>query len=136
MRRLAASLAAGMIAATAMAEEVLVSPSEFRSYADGHTLYFELNGQPFGAEQFVGNRETIWRYRDGSCINGAWRVHGAQICFLYGRVGEADVLCWRVLRDDEGMLARLLTSDHAGLELRILGRDKREVQCSADEPAT
>ena len=27
-----------------------VSPSEFRQYAEGHTLYFNRDGEPFGSE--------------------------------------------------------------------------------------
>ena len=38
--------------APALAEQP-VGPSEFREYAEGHTLYFDLNGEPFGSEAFA-----------------------------------------------------------------------------------
>ena len=112
--------------ATAFAEEP-VSPSEFRDYAEGYTLYFERDGKPFGAEEFHEGGGTKWRYQDGSCIEGAWRPHGAQLCFYYGM--ETEVLCWRLLRDDKGLYARLLQGQDPGLELRITGRDRRPLLC-------
>ena len=111
----------------AFAEEP-VSPSEFREYAEGHTLYFNRVGEPFGSEQFEPGGKTLWRYLDGSCLEGAWRPHGAQICFFYGIPGE--VLCWRLARDDEGLLVRLLgKGDDAGMELRITRRDEQKPIC-------
>jgi hypothetical protein len=105
-----------------------VSPSEFREYAEGHTLYFELDGEPFGSETFKPGGQTLWRYKDGSCTEGVWRPHGGQICFYYG--DEAEVLCWRLIRDDEGLLVRLLGDGaDAGMELRITGRDQRRPIC-------
>lgn len=118
------------------AEETPVSPSEFRDYAEGWTLYFERDGENFGSESFEAGGRTQWRYRDGTCVRGAWRPHGAQMCFLYETPEgpDGDVLCWRVLRDDKGLLARLLGGENAGLELRVTGRDKNPLLCG--EPGT
>lgn len=115
-------------------EEVPIGPSEFREYAEGWTLYFERDGRTFGSETFEPGGKTRWRYGDGSCVDGNWRAHGAQICFLYDSDQEEEVLCWRMLRDQEGLLARLLNGDNQGLELRITGRDKRPLLCG--EPGT
>ena len=116
-----------VLAAPAFGEEP-VSPSEFREYAEGHTLYFNRDGEPFGSEEFEPGGKTTWRYMDGSCSDGAWRAHGAQLCFFYGE--GTDVLCWRLIRDDEGLLVRLLgDSEEAGLELRITARDQRPLIC-------
>lgn len=125
---LAVTLALAAPAAIAAAAEQPVSPSEFRAYAEGYTLYFEQGGEPFGSEAFEPGGKTLWRYNDGSCLRGIWKPHGAQLCFFYGV--QSDVLCWRVLRDEQGMLVRLLgdTSD-AGLELRITGRDQVAPLC-------
>ena len=113
--------------APALAEQP-VGPSEFREYAEGHTLYFDLDGEPFGSEAFEPGGQTLWRYMDGSCAEGVWRPHGGQLCFYYGE--GAEVLCWRLIRDDEGLLVRLLgDSPDAGMELRITGRDQRQPIC-------
>jgi hypothetical protein len=118
-----------LAAMPAAAEEKVVSPSEFREYAEGWTLYFERDGEPFGSESFGPDGDTTWRYRDGTCADGAWRPHGAQICFLYDQNDNNDVLCWRVLRDKEGLLARLLNGESQGLELRVTGRDNKPLLC-------
>ncbi len=113
--------------AFALAEKPL-SPSEFRDYAEGHTLYFDRDGAPFGSEAFEPGGQTLWRDIDGSCTEGVWRPHGGQLCFYYG--DGAEVLCWRLIRDDEGLLVRLLgDGPEAGMELRITGRDQRRPIC-------
>ena len=114
-------------AALGIAEEP-VSPSEFRDYAEGWTLHFERDGEPFGQEAFESGGHTIWRSPDGSCVEGVWKPHGAQLCFYYGLGRE--VLCWRALRDEDGLFVRLLgEGPDAGMELRVTGRDKARPLC-------
>jgi hypothetical protein len=120
-------LALALGPAAALAEEP-VSPSEFREYAEGWTLHFEMDGEPFGTEKFEEGGQTLWRFKDGSCAPGVWRPHGAQVCFFYG--GDSEVLCWRVLRDEQGIFVRLLgDTPDAGMELRITGRDHELPLC-------
>lgn len=119
------SAAAGLL--PALAEEP-VSPKEFREYAEGYTLYFERDGEHFGSESFEPGGKTLWRYLDGSCLNGVWRPHGAQICFFYG--ADDEVLCWRLIRDENGLLVRLLgDGEDAGMELRVTRRDQKKPIC-------
>lgn len=127
--------AAGTSPANA-AEEVPITPKEFTEYSEGWTLYFERDGRPFGSETFEPDGKTRWRYSDGSCVDGYWRAHGAQICFLYNSQQEDEILCWRMLRDDEGLIARLLNGSNEGLELRITGRDKEPLLCGDPGEAT
>jgi hypothetical protein len=120
-------LALCLLAAPALAEEP-VSPAEFRDYAEGWTLHFERDGEPFGQEAFEPGGGTLWRSPDGSCMEGVWRPHGAQLCFYYGE--GLEVLCWRALRDERGLYVRLLgDSPDAGMELRITGRDRHRPLC-------
>ncbi|HET7409951.1 MAG TPA: hypothetical protein VFJ13_07100 [Paracoccaceae bacterium] len=125
MRTLLAALL--LMAVPALADDI-VSPEEFREYAEGYTVYFERNGQPFGSESFEPGGKTRWRFNDGSCVRGVWQPQGAQLCFLYD-MDSAGPLCWRMLRDDEGMVARLLDGPDAGMEIRIIGRDKAPLLC-------
>ncbi|MEM1383026.1 MAG: hypothetical protein AAF713_02135 [Pseudomonadota bacterium] len=109
----------------------VVTPQAFRDYAEGYTLYFERDGEPWGAESFEEGGATVWRFPDGTCADGAWKAHGAQICFYYGE--GSDVLCWRMFQDDRGMLARLLgDGPQSGMELRITGRDQRPLLCGEE----
>ena len=127
MRKLALFIL--LIAAPALAEEP-VSPEEFRAFAEGWTLYFERDGRPFGSETFEGDGKVRWRYSDGSCVRGAWREHDGQLCFLYDSEDEGPVInCWKMLRDEEGLLARLLDGENAGLELRVTRRDRAPLLC-------
>lgn len=128
MRTLLAALVAAAFALPALAQEI-VSPEEFREYAEGYTLYFERDGMPFGSEAFEADGQTRWRYTDGSCVRGVWRAHGAQLCFLYDAQDGSGPLCWRMLRDSEGMLARLLDGDNAGMEIRVTRRDRAPLLC-------
>lgn len=123
---------------TALAEETPVSPSEFRAFSEGYTLYFDREGEAFGSESFASDGNVVWRYNDGSCVKGAWRPHGAQLCFLYeGQAANGEVLCWRMLRTGKGdLIARLLQGENAGLELKITGRDKKPLLCGDPGTAT
>jgi len=137
MRHLIAMALLAALAPPAGAGEQPIAPSEFRDYAEGWTLYFERDGEAFGSEHFEAGGQTRWRYLDGSCVRGAWRPHGAQICFLYEDGAAAQkVLCWRLLRDEAGLLARLLDGEGAGLELRVTGRDRRPLLCGDPGTAT
>jgi len=134
MRTLVALLLSmGLAGAAHATDETPIGPGEFRDYAEGWTLHFERDGEFFGSEMFKPGGETRWRYRNGSCTDGVWRAHGAQICFLYDHDDEIEneVLCWRMLRDAEGMLALLLNGESKGLRLRITGRDKHPLLCGA-----
>lgn len=134
MRSILLLCCALLAAGPALAEDP-VSPSEFREYSEGFTLYFEIDGKPFGSERFEEGGKSRWRYNDGSCVRGAWRAHGAQVCFLYeAEDEERDVLCWRILRDEQGLFARLLSGSKAGMELRVTRRDRKPLLCGS--PAT
>jgi len=135
MKHLLASLILAVAIYPASAGEEPVSPSAFRKYAEGWTLYFARDGELFGSERFERGGKTRWRYEDGSCVRGVWRPSGAQICFLYEAGAAANKpLCWQVVRDDTGLIARLLEGKNAGLELRVIGRDKRPLLCG--DPGT
>ncbi len=122
-------IAALLIAAPALAEEP-VSPDEFREFAEGWTLHFERDGEPFGSEAFEGGGKVRWRYSDGSCVNGAWRPHDGELCFLYDSEDEGRVInCWEMLRDEAGLFARLVSGRNAGLELRVSRRDRAPLLC-------
>lgn len=137
MRRIASLALAGALAAAPAppghaADPEPMSPSAFRAYAEGHTLYFTEDGEPFGAETFLSGDRSVWRYADGNCVGGRWRARGAQICFRY--MDGGDELCWRFLRDGSALIARLLgDGPDAGLELRVERRDRIPVLCAGPE---
>lgn len=123
-----------LVSAPALAQDPelraeIVSPDEFQDYAEGYTVYFEQDGRPFGSESFEPGGKTRWRFNDGSCVRGVWRPYGAQVCFLYDMQDDTGPLCWRMLRDGEEIIARLLDGPEAGMQIRIIGRDKAPLLC-------
>jgi len=122
------ALIMGLMPVSLTAAERPLSPSEFRDYAEGWTLQYQRDGKFWGSERYEPGGVVRWRFPDGRCVEGLWRPHGAQICFLYG--SDAEVLCWRMLRDEQGLMARLLgDGPDAGMELRIIGRERASPLC-------
>lgn len=123
-----AALAALLAAAPALAAPLEpVTPDAFRDYAEGYTLYFEHDGEPWGSESFEPGGAVRWRYPSGQCVDGVWRAYDERVCFYYGPGSE--VLCWRMERQGERLIGTLEDGEDAGLELTITGRDRRPLVC-------
>ena len=110
---------------TANAQDVL-SLEEFESYADGKTLYFSQQGQPYGVEQYLPNRQTIWQYADGTCTKGIWYTRKELICFVYE--GDGEEQCWHFLKKGEHFAARALGREPEA-DLNVIWRDDRPIAC-------
>lgn len=123
---LAAALAAPL--ATPAAAETLVPPEAFEVMAEGRTLHFTLDGLPFGSEQFLPGRRTIWRFADAECEYGVWRAEGDRICFSYRSIQGP--VCWRFLQAADGFLAAQVEGDaETGLRLRMSGIETAPLAC-------
>lgn len=121
---------AGLAGAVAAQQSVPMTPEEFGDYAEGYTLYFEKNGQPWGSESFDSEGGVIWRYPTGECLPGVWTGHDGLVCFYYGPGTE--VLCWAMWREEDRMGGILMgDGEDAGLELEITRRDKVPVLCGS-----
>lgn len=110
MRRTAFVLIALAAAPTASMADI-VSPEAFQALAEGRTLHFSLDGEPFGAEQFFPERRSLWRFADGSCEPGRWEPQGPEICFVYA--SDPAPICW-LFREHGGRFVAHLTE--AGAE--------------------
>lgn len=105
MRRTIRALAVLALAAPAAAE--VVPPAAFGVEVEGRTLHFTRDGMPFGAEQFLPGRRTLWRFADGICAPGRWwEMDGDAICFEYDALEGP--ICWRMRREGEAFSAHLL----------------------------
>lgn len=123
----ALAVLATLPAAAQMAEPV--DPADFHDYAQGFTLYFEEDGEPVGSESFGPDGAVTWRTPEGECFEGLWREHEGLMCFFYS--GEADVTCWQVLRDEDGMMVRRESGDPPEVTFRVVGRDRKPLLCGA-----
>jgi len=97
-----------LLAAPAAAQEVL-TPGEFEALAEGRTLHFTYEGLPYGDEQYLPGRRSLWRYADGSCAEGVWWGEAERICFRYATDPEAQ--CWRFLPRPGGLAAERVVGD-------------------------
>lgn len=116
------ALAALLVAAPLAAQEA-VAPDEFRAFAEGWTLHFELDGAPFGAETYHPGGGVLWRPEGGQCQAGLWTADGGEVCFHY----DAGGACWRMFRDRRGLFA--IPSDAKAPLLRVKRRDRARLAC-------
>jgi len=109
-----------------------VTAGEFESFSTGKTLYFEQQGEAFGAEQYFPNRQVLWQYSDGTCAYGEWFTDGPDLCFSYENSGPPQ--CWTFTRRDGDFFARERgrpSGDPA--ELRLSGSNKEPLACQAPD---
>ncbi|MCB1369118.1 MAG: hypothetical protein KDK00_15230 [Rhodobacteraceae bacterium] len=114
-----------LLPGTAWAEEIL-SPEEFAAYISDQTLYFAQQGQPYGTEQYLPGRQSIWQYADGTCTRGIWYPRGDMICFVYET--DPDEQCWHFLKKGEVFAARAEGREPAA-DLDVIWRDQRPIPC-------
>jgi hypothetical protein len=110
---------------SAAAEEM--TAEAFERLAEGRTLYFTLDGLPFGAEQYFPGRRSLWRFDDGTCEEGRWWGEGRRICFQYE---DAGAQCWHFRgAPDDFVAASLADGVETGFELRYSHSDERPLLC-------
>jgi hypothetical protein len=122
-------VAISLLTSPVFAQEFM-SPDEFQSYANGKTLYFAQQGQPYGVEQYLPGQQSIWQYADGTCAHGLWYAREEQICFIYE--GDSTEQCWRFLRKGDGFAARANGREPAA-DLDVIWRDEVPIQCTAPD---
>lgn len=105
------ALVALLLGTLPAAAQTPMSAETFRALTEGRTLYFTLNGQPFGAEQYFPGQRILWRFDGGACRAGSWHAEGEHICFLYE--GDTTAQCWYFNDTGTGLRASLIAKDTA-----------------------
>ena len=125
-----ATLSLGLLLAGPLSAQEM-TPEAFEAFSEGRTLYFTLNGAPFGAEQYFDDRRSLWRFADGPCQAGRWWEEGERICFDYGEDGPS---CWR-FHERPGGFAAALVEDGAetGFVLELSHSDDAPLPCPAPD---
>ncbi|MCT4607918.1 MAG: hypothetical protein N4A70_01780 [Pelagimonas sp.] len=118
------TLALPAIADTPMTAE------EFDAFVTGQTLYFGSSGQPYGAEEYLPNRQVRWSFMDGQCKDGYWYEEADLICFLYE--DTPDPQCWSFFKTDTGLRA-LFENDPANTTLYEVNRSEQPMVCLGPE---
>lgn len=88
---------------TSLAHAQPMSAAQFEAYVTGKTLYFGESGNPYGAEEYLGNRRVRWSFLDGQCQDGQWYEDQGQICFVYENT--PDPQCWSFYQEGNGIRA-------------------------------
>lgn len=106
MKALIVSL--GVLVVLAQAGHAAMSGADFEAYTEGRTLYFGSNGQDYGAEDYLPDRQVRWSFLDGECKKGFWYEQsgssGPEICFVY-EDRPNDPQCWTFERTGGGLRA-------------------------------
>ncbi len=113
----------------ALAQDLL-SADEFDQLSVGTTLYFSEDGRHYGSEQFLENRQSVWRAEDGSCVNGRWAEIEGGICFLYD--GSDTTHCWVLIREDGIITITSMTPAEGELptQLEVTSQDTIPIICT------
>ena len=105
----------------------LMSAEEFDRFTRDKTFYYGVDGQSYGAEEYLPNRRVIWTFLDGRCQNGIWYEEDGLICFEYEAIDERQ--CWTFREADNGGLIARFKDDPEELELYEVQRSGEPLQC-------
>jgi len=114
----------------AAAAQDRMSAEEFDSYTRGKTFYYGSDGQPYGAEEYLGNRRVRWSFLDGKCRAGYWYEQDGEICFVYEDRPEPQ--CWSFRRTAGGLVARF-ENDPEHRELYEVEQSEEPLMCLGPE---
>ncbi len=122
---LATLLFLGMLT-TAQAEDTPMSAAEFEAYVTGKTLFYSVQGTPYGAEQYLPGRRVIWTFLEDECQEGTWYEENGLICFVY----ETDFgpQCWSFWERGGGLAARF-ENEPSGTELYEVRQSDEPLAC-------
>ena len=91
------------LAATA---QQMLDGAGFDATTQGQTFVFSLDGEAYGAEQYLPGKRVNWSFLDGRCLAGRWWEEAGKICFAYeDRPGESQ--CWDFWGVGEALRARV-----------------------------
>lgn len=103
-----------LLLATPVAAQQPMTGAEFERYTEGRTLTFELQGTPYGIEEYLPGRRVVWSFLDGECKDGTWYEQPPYICFQYD--DGTGPQCWEFFQQEGGLSARF-AGDPEGAEL-------------------
>ena len=116
-----------MINIPAAMAQGLMSADEFDRFTRDKTFYYGVDGQSYGAEEYLPNRRVIWTFLDGRCQNGIWYEEDGLICFEYEAIDERQ--CWTFREAENGGLIARFKDDPEELELYEVQRSGEPLQC-------
>jgi len=64
-----------------LAAEPVITVEAWRALTQGKTVVYEIDGETFGYERYLGGGNVTIQLDDGSCIDGTWYMAQAAFCF-------------------------------------------------------
>lgn len=114
-----------VFAAPALADTM--GAEAFDRFTRGKTFYYGVNGQEYGAEEYLPNHRVKWTFLDGRCQNGIWYEEDGMICFEYDHLEK--IQCWSFQKSPGGGLVARFKDDPEQLELYEVERSREPLQC-------
>lgn len=115
----------------ALAQEAAETPmnaQEFDDYTLGRTLSFNVQGTPYGVEQYLPNRRVRWTFIGDQCQDGVWYERNGNICFLYENA-PTNEQCWDFYRTETGLRAVFQGLDGPTTELYEVEQNDTPMAC-------
>lgn len=122
-------IAAALCTSQARAETPMTA-AEFETYATGKTLTYSVDGEVYGAEQYLPNRRVIWAFKGNVCADGVWYEEAGLICFAYEN--DPDPQCWNFYADTTGLRAEF-SGDAAGSPLSEVDQSPLPLNCAGPD---
>jgi hypothetical protein len=115
----------------ALAQETASTPMNaqaFDTYTLGRTLSFNVDGTPYGVEQYLPNRRVRWTFIGDQCQDGVWYERNGNICFLYENA-PTNEQCWEFYETDTGLRAVFQGIDGPTTELYEVQQNDEPMAC-------
>lgn len=105
-----------------------MSAQAFDAYTLGRTLSYNVQGTPYGVEQYMPNRRVRWTFIGDQCQDGTWYERNGNICFLYDNAPNNEQ-CWTFYRTDNGLRAVFQGPDGPSTELYEVQQNDAPMSC-------
>lgn len=80
------------LSALACSAQNALDAATFQELTEGRSFLYLDSGQPYGAEEYLPNRQVRWSFLNGQCVAGFWYPQEDAICFVYE--GLDGPQCW------------------------------------------
>lgn len=64
-----------------LAAEPVITFEAWRALTNGKTVVYEIDGETYGFERYLGGGNVTIQLEDGSCIDGTWYMAQTSFCF-------------------------------------------------------
>ncbi|MEM9779660.1 MAG: hypothetical protein AAF813_07055 [Pseudomonadota bacterium] len=125
-------LALLLAAAQPVWSEEPIDGDTFEAMSTGTTMEFGRGGTWYGAEQYLPDRQVVWKYADGTCTYGEWFERNGALCFVYE--DNPVPQCWVVTRRNNDIFVRPEgTGPQSPSELTVTSESTEPLDCPAPD---